>query len=71
MDQAVKTTSAKRKAPSKVSPYLGTTRDGVRIVRPKFKATHFTDAQLKAAVRAVKAASAKQEITTAPLPAKG
>jgi hypothetical protein len=35
---------------------LGTTKDGVRILKPKGKATHFTQKELHGAVAAVRAA---------------
>jgi hypothetical protein len=31
---------------------LGTTRDGVKILKPKARATHFTDREMREAVRA-------------------
>jgi len=35
---------------------LGTTKDGVRILKPKGKATHFTQKELRGAVASVRAA---------------
>lgn len=46
---------AKKRAGLKV---LGVTKDGVRILQPKYKATHFTDVEIRHAVAAVKAKSA-------------
>ncbi|HUZ91759.1 MAG TPA: hypothetical protein VMU78_07650 [Methylocella sp.] len=45
--------SAKFVAGKKV---LGTTKDGVRILKPKGKATHFTQKELRSAVASVRAA---------------
>jgi hypothetical protein len=42
----------------KTSKVLGTTSDGVRILKPKRRATHFTVPQLKAAISRVRAARA-------------
>ncbi len=35
---------------------LGTTKDGVRILKPKSKATHFTQKELRGAIASVRAA---------------
>jgi hypothetical protein len=35
---------------AKKSAILGVTRDGVAILRPRYKATHFTAAEIKLAV---------------------
>jgi hypothetical protein len=35
---------------------LGTTKDGVRILKPKGKATHFTQKELHGAIASVQAA---------------
>jgi hypothetical protein len=45
-------------ASRKTSKVLGTTSDGVRILKPKSRATHFTVPQLKAAISRVRAARA-------------
>jgi len=45
-------------ASHKTSKVLGTTSDGVRILKPKSRATHFTVPQLKAAISRVRAARA-------------
>jgi hypothetical protein len=49
------TNSAKQavRTKTKKSPgyrYLGTTSDGVKIIRPKMKATHFTPKQIRATI---------------------
>jgi hypothetical protein len=60
------TTSAKRaekgkaKRPSDYS-YVGTTGDGVKIIRPKLKATHFTSKEIRKAILDVKRASAAKK----------
>jgi hypothetical protein len=43
---------ASRKSPE----VLGTTFDGVKILKPKYKATHFTVQELEAAISRVRAA---------------
>jgi hypothetical protein len=45
-------------ASRKASKVLGTTSDGVRILKPKGRATHFTVPQLEAAISRVRAARA-------------
>jgi hypothetical protein len=40
----------------KASNVLGVTKDGVRILKPKGKATHFTQKEVRNAVVAVRAA---------------
>jgi hypothetical protein len=45
-------------ASHKTSKVLGTTSDGVRILKPKSRATHFTVPRLKAAISRVRAARA-------------
>jgi hypothetical protein len=45
-------------ASRKASKVLGTTSDGVRILKPKGRATHFTAPQLEAAISRVRAARA-------------
>jgi hypothetical protein len=45
-------------ASHKTSKVLGTTSDGVRILKPKSRPTHFTVPQLKAAISRVRAARA-------------
>lgn len=43
-------TTARKASPKKPSPYIGVTRDGVRILRPKFPPKNFTEQQLREAV---------------------
>jgi hypothetical protein len=43
-------------ASRKASKVLGTTFDGVRILKPKGRATHFTVSELEAAISRVRAA---------------
>jgi hypothetical protein len=66
--QALKVTRSAKKAPKTVarktskvasrkgSKVLGTTFDGVQILKPKGKATHFTVPELEAAISRVRAA---------------
>jgi hypothetical protein len=53
MAKILKNTARDRKAAAKV---LGVTKDGVRILKPKGKATHFTWEELRDTVVAVRAA---------------
>jgi cytochrome c5 len=48
--------SAKIRKTAKGAKVLGTTFDGVRVLRPKGKATHFTAKELQAAIASVRAA---------------
>ncbi|MBV9287348.1 MAG: hypothetical protein JO288_05905 [Hyphomicrobiales bacterium] len=41
--------------PAKAGNVLGTTADGVRILKPKRKATHFTAKELQTAIASVRA----------------
>ena len=47
---------ASKVAGRKASKVLGTTSDGVRILKPKSRATHFTARELEAAISRVRAA---------------
>lgn len=47
---------AGKSAKSVSGKVLGTTKDGVRILKPKGKATHFTQKELRSAVASVRAA---------------
>jgi hypothetical protein len=49
------TSKTSKKASRKGSKVLGTTFDGVRILKPKNKATHFTVRELEAAISRVRA----------------
>ncbi|HVV93942.1 MAG TPA: hypothetical protein VHD15_11025 [Hyphomicrobiales bacterium] len=58
MKQVTKRVARKAKAQRTVAGYqvLGTTKDGVRILKPKKPATHFTTAEIRRAIRSVLAA---------------
>ncbi len=58
MAKVSKKTALRRKAVGKVegSKVLFTTKDGVRILKPKSKATHFTEKELDRAIAAALAA---------------
>jgi len=47
---------ASKVASRKASKILGTTSDGVRILKPKAPATHFTATEVEAAISKVRAA---------------
>lgn len=50
-----KTARASKSAKSAASKVLGVTRDGVRILKPRGKATHFTQKELRDAVARARA----------------
>jgi hypothetical protein len=54
----VATRNTSKAASRKGSKVLGTTFDGVQILKPKRKATHFTVPELEAAISRVRAARA-------------
>ncbi len=60
MTTSVKRAEKKAKSPSDYS-YVGTTGDGVKIIRPKLKATHFTSKEIRKAILDVKRASAAKK----------
>jgi hypothetical protein len=49
--------NAVREKKAAFAKVLGVTKDGVRILKPKGRATHFTQKELRDAVRATKGAS--------------
>jgi hypothetical protein len=51
-----KTGHAGKSVKSVAGKVLGTTKDGVRILKPKGYATHFTQKELRSAVASVRAA---------------
>ncbi len=58
MAKVLKKTVLGRKSLDKVAAgkVLGTTKDGVRILKPKWKATHFTEKELDRAIAGARAA---------------
>jgi hypothetical protein len=56
MAKASKNTGRDRRATVAAAKVLGVTKDGVRILKPKRRATHFTWAELRETVVAVRAA---------------
>jgi len=50
-----KTARASRTAKSAADKILGITKDGVRILKPRWKATHFTQKELRDAVARARA----------------
>jgi hypothetical protein len=52
--------SAKGRKTAKGAKVLGTTFDGVRILKPKGKATHFTEGELRLAIANARAARTGQ-----------
>jgi hypothetical protein len=58
---AAKSASKKRMKSRPKYRYSGTTSDGVKIIRPTVKATHFTPKQIREAIIAVRRASAVEK----------